>query len=283
MSTKKPRKNPYLITFNISAEDILGLHYGGVTTTLDGEVASKKENTARSEHSRSDTQYIETELSSPRENNILHEHDKFSRRIHYFFDSKKIKVKVWPVMIDDTHHGIIPLYTNKPCRWCHKSYETHPFGCPIRYNPHVPINITSNVHTSNQVDLRDRVISFLKENNLNSDTNDFFETEQMFCSLPCVKSYILSCLSNNNKSYKYHKSLSYLTLMYKKMYNTQIISSNIPRAHPIEVLRDYGGHLTIQEYRESFGMINYEETPNVRRPYMYSSSDYIEETKVKGY
>jgi len=39
--------------------------------------------------------------------------------------------------------------------------------------------------------------------------------------------------------------------------------------------------LTILEFRATFGKIEYLETVNTRRPYMYCSSQYIAEKKIK--
>lgn len=285
ITKKQTREKQFIITLkSISAKELINTHFGGITTTILSEIDDTDESLdtkpVQKQISKKDRVAIFGVKDKFKDIDILHENDKMSKRVQYFFDIKKNKVKVWPVMVD-TQKGSLPLYTNKPCRNCHHTYDTHPYGCPIRYNPHIPTTVISNVHNSSSVVLRDRVIAFLIENNLPADTNDFFETEQMFCCLPCVKSYILSCLSNNSKAYKYKKSLSYLTLMYKKIYGITGIPSIIPRAGPIEILDTYGGHLTIEEYRASIGLLHYEHTPNIRRPYMYSSSDYIEETKDK--
>jgi len=202
---------------------------------------------------------------------LLHEDDKIGKRSLNFLDSKKNKVKSWPVMIDLTQKGSLPLYTNKPCRYCHHSFSSHPIGCPVKYN-------------SENLDKTDikykRSVDFFKRYNINNGSTDFFETEHLFCSWPCVKSYILNVLSSNPSSLKYMESLSYLTLMYKKVHGIKDKNVDIPAAPPIEVIESYGGHLTIDEYRKSFGIIDYNTTVNTRRPYMFSCSAYIEETKA---
>ena len=203
---------------------------------------------------------------------ILHDHDKIGRRILNFLDSKKNKIKLWPVMIDITQKGNLPFYTDKPCRYCHHCFNTHPIGCPVRYNPDI-IDKNSDEYK--------RVIDFLNKYNFNTESTDFFETEHLFCSWPCVKAYILNMLSTNSMSQKYTESLSYLTLMYKKVNDLKGDIYKIPVAPPIDILEAYGGHLTIDEYRSSFGTIDYKSTVNIRRPYMFSCSQYIEEVKVK--
>lgn len=264
---KKVRKNPYLTTFKLSFLNIVSLHFGNISTYLvDNHKASK------------------ILVNSPiyTKSDIYHENDAFAKRILFFFDTKKEKVKLWPVMVDSNKESVLPLYTKYPCRNCHHSFDGHPIGCPIHYHPHTQMHTLSNVHTSHKVQIRDQIVSFLEKNNLTVETNDFFETEKSFCSFPCVKSYILECLSNNSKAYRYQKSLSYLTLLYKKLYDVNILSLDIPIAPPIDILDTYGGHLTINEYRETFGVLKYTDNHNIKRPYMFSSTGFVEEIKLKG-
>jgi hypothetical protein len=268
---KKPRKNPYLVTFSLSFSNIVSLHFGSVSTYL-----VDKSDIQRASKTTSGNTIV------PVKSDIYHEQDLYSKRIIYFFDTKKERIKAWPVMVEAGKDGVLALYTKNPCRNCHHTYEGHPIGCPIRYHPHTSMQTMNNVHTAHLIEIRDKIVTFLKNNNLSIETNDFFETEKAFCSFPCVKSYILECLSNNSKSYRYQKSLSYLTLLYKKLYDVSILPVDIPKAPPIDVLETYGGHLTISEYRESFGVVKYTDTHNTKRPYMFSTVGIIEETKLKG-
>jgi len=203
---------------------------------------------------------------------LLHEDNKIGIEPLFFFDSKKRRIKIWPIMIDQKQKTL-PLFTNKPCRFCHHSYNTHPIGCPIKYH---------HLKETGSDDFK-KINRFLKENNLSTETNDFFETEHMFCSWPCVKAYIFLCLSQNPHSHRYKNSLSYLSLMYKKIMGS-VTPPKIPTAGPIELIDTYGGHLTIEEYRLSFGILDYEMTinsncPSVFRPYMFPSSKQIEERR----
>jgi len=214
--------------------------------------------------------------------NLKHNSDKIGKRAIYFLDNKKNQVKLWPNMIDITVKGPLPLYTNIPCRNCHQPYTTHPLGCPIRYNP----------NNSDNSPIKKQIEKFLKENNFSTISNDYFETEYMFCTIPCIKSYILTCLSKNS-SCKYGDSLTYLTLMYKKInensnfleesknssLNSEILPI-IPAAQPIEILKTNGGHLSIEEYRSCSGILQYNETVNIKRPLMFSSSILFQESCI---
>lgn len=186
----------------------------------------------------------------------------------YFLDSKKNKIKLWPTMIDRTTDDVLALYTNKPCRCCHHTYETHPIGCPIRYIPHNP-----NVSDPK----RKKIEKFLKDNNFSTDSTDYFETERMFCSFPCVKSYVLSKLSIAPSSYRYTNALTYLSLMYKKLFSLTT-THIIPCAHDIDSLSIYNGHLSIDEYRNSIGVLQFNSAVSIKRPLMFTSFSYMEET-----
>ena len=71
-----------------------------------------------------------------------------------------------------------------------------------------------------------------------------------------------------------------MMLMYKKIHGITGVLPVIPSAAPLGVLDTYGGHLSIEEYRAALGVLKYDETLNSRRPYMFSCSAYIEETRV---
>ena len=210
---------------------------------------------------------------------IYHETGEQSNKILYFFDSKKTKIKAWPVMVDVTNCGPLPLYTRKPCRNCHKQYDTHPIGCPLKYIPH--INIDKDFDIESLDPKKKAVLLFLKKNNFSTERNDYFETENLFCRYTCVKSYILECLSITRGAQKYKNALSNLTIMYRKLHGiTTNILTAIPAAQDIELMEDYGGHLTIDELREADGILIYNETINIKRPLMYSISTYYEELKL---
>jgi len=189
-----------------------------------------------------------------------------SQRCIYFLDQYKNKIRYWVNMIDYTQSGALPLYTKKPCWWCRHSFDTHPIGCPIKYNTHKKTGIE-----------KERVESCFSNMNLSFEKNDFFETIGIFCSFPCVKAFIYDEMSKGDRS-RYKDSLTLLSLLYEKLFGHKQI---IPKAGDYKNLKDYGGHLTLEDYRNSFGILRYDETCNLRRPYMFSSSVYIKETKIK--
>lgn len=170
-------------------------------------------------------------------------------------------------MFDFVQNGALPRYTTRPCWWCRNKFSSHPIGCPIIYHPE-PKSEEKKLH----------VLDIFRKSNLPVDNGtDFFETEGLFCTFPCVKAYILDQIART-KSIKYAKALTLLTLLYSKLVGDIAV---IPVAPSWKVLIEWGGHLTPQEYRSSMGLLEYIETVNTKRPYMYPSSAYIQEIRVK--
>lgn len=191
---------------------------------------------------------------------LLHEK---SKRGFYFLDTRKSPNKFWGIMIDITANGPLPGSTKAPCWWCRHSFQTRPIGCPLKYNGHRNSGVE-----------KERFDEKAVAANIDCSTNDFFETEGCFCSFPCCKAYIL----DQRSSVKYKESAALLTLLFFKLFG---VISDFPCAPTWKILKEYGGHLTITEFRATFGKIEYLETVNTRRPYMYCSSQYISEKKIK--
>ena len=253
MSPPKESSTLTIILTNVNAYDILLNHYG------DLEKSPKPHDIQETivDFGNEDVGIVD----------LLHEKSKKSKRSVSFLDPHKGQVKLWGVMIDLTSMGPLPRYTSKPCWWCRNKFSHHPIGCPVRYNTQKEKGI-----------YKDRVEERFTELNLPlEDGNDFFETEGLFCTFPCVKAYIIDQISRTG-SPKYKKSLTLLTLLYLKL--TGEVSS-IPVAGTWKLTMDWGGHMTPQEYRASSGMLEYKETVNTRRPYMFCSSNWIREKRVK--
>ena len=214
------------------------------------------------------TKKVYDTIPDPRQTHSIKGSD-VSRECLTFLDFKKNKVVLWPNMVDSADGTSICSVTHKPCRNCHHQYVTRPIGCPLR--------ITCKEYENKKI-----------TNKQNSEVvvpvliSAVFETENLFCTLPCVKSYIISKLSDRNFSSKYMDSLGLLTIMMKLM-TDNITSPNsedeffIPCAPPIDVLENYGGHLSIDEYRENNG-VKYSKVIYYEKVATVPSVSYTEET-----
>ena len=210
---------------------------------------------------------------------LLHEK---SLRYITIYDSSKINSKMWLIMADFTSSIFLPITTDKPCWWCRGTFKSSPIGCPIEYCPSTMSNSPLGRDSKKLEYVKQKFINsnVVKERSDGSVENpscktgyDFFETEGIFCSFPCCKAYIID---KNGSNRKYKESCTLLTLMYYKLYGEII---NIETAASFHIIKEWGGHLTLEEFRNSHCKLIYNITTNVKRPFMCATGIYIEERK----
>lgn len=248
MSTKSKAKNTVTLK-NVSAVQIIVSNYAPKKKVIDLEENEILPQTLISQDIEDVDEIPVTAL--------LHEK---SKRSYYFLDNRKIQNKYWRNLIDITISGPLPNSIDKPCWWCRNTFTTNPIGCPLKYNSHKEGNTV--------------VDEKFKKAGIKTTTNEFFETEGLFCSFPCCKAFII----DQKAAARYQESLALLSLMLIKIYGKSV---DIPIAPTWKVLKEYGGHLTIDEFRSTFGKLDYTLTVNMRRPYMFCSSQLLEEQKIK--
>jgi hypothetical protein len=260
MSKKKViiEKYPFNIKIECSIKQIIDEHFH----------LFNKENNSEMEIIVNKKNFNANNKKSNVKNIFLSEEEKKNKKSISFLDIKKNKVKLWPIMADINGLGILPFMTDKPCRNCHHTFNNRPIGCPIKYLPDIK---------DDKDPLKKQIEDFFKAHNYEYDSTYGFGTDQLFCTPSCIKSYIFERLSIEPMSMKYNNSLSYLTLLVKKMYNIEGIPEKIRCADPIESLGAYGGHVEIDEYRDKNKKRYHEMTINVKRPVMFCCTQYIEE------
>jgi len=165
------------------------------------------------------------------------------------------------------------------CYWCRHSFNTSPIGCPINYissqavksyNSHISkdmYTIKEDVTISTRLSLDDPRISV--------NVREYYETDGIFCSFNCCKAFIID---NKNKK-MYNNSLTLLMRMYNEMLGTTI--SVIDSAPHWRLLQEYGGHLSITEFRKSFDKAEYEEHGIINNIPSYRSVGFIYEERIK--
>lgn len=188
-------------------------------------------------------------------------------KMYTIIDPKSQKVKYWMNMFDVCKKNTLPLSTDKACWWCRTSFESYPLGCPVNY-------IKDNTTTTSVIR---NISQQIKNLNLNIDEHsDYFETIGVFCSFPCIKAYILDELSKSRTT-SLGDSLVLLTYMYYILYGK---IKKIPSAGSWKMLKEWGGSMSIEEYRSEFGKSLSNQTLNIKRPFMFCSSEFIREEIV---
>lgn len=169
-------------------------------------------------------------------------------------EQNKTKLVFWKNMMTITKGNALPIKTNKVCWWCHKKFNGSPLGLPIEYCP-------------------DKTFAFeeyLRESNLpESEGYDHFVTEGIFCRFECMKPYAIERYQVT-KLQRYLNSLNLISLLRVKLFG---FSKEIISAPRFVLMQEYGGPMTPAEYKNVTD--EYLETPNIKRPFMYSSSSYF--------
>lgn len=190
-----------------------------------------------------------------------------------FVNEAKNNILLTFTMRDLLNNKKLPLHTHIMCWWCRHQFNTVPLGCPLNYKFNkVSKSYFSEITKSNYI-LKEPITnsemnflsqSFSEKNDDNAyiidkENLDYFLTEGVFCSFPCVKAYIIE---NKTKNPKYDLSEMLLNLIYIKIFN---VPPDIIPAHDWKLLKAYGGNLSIEQYRG-------ELQKNI---YLHSDGDYI--------
>lgn len=86
------------------------------------------------------------------------------------------------------------------------------------------------------------------------DTNkvDCFDCEGVFCSFNCCVAYL-----NEHSDYRFKDSSVMLLMMYRKVTKCGKTVTSIVPAPSWKLLKEYGGHLSIEDYRKCIQQIDY--------------------------
>lgn len=165
-----------------------------------------------------------------------------------------------------------PQETSHHCFWCRHPFSFRPIGCPIQYVPH---RILSSYHsdiTRDEYTLRENIspsqLEYVKTNNetlANQDTylekRDYFLMDGIFCSFNCCLAFI----HDNSKNPLYVHSEMFLLNIYSQLFGKD--ARVLEPAPSWRLLKDYGGHVSIEEFRCNFYRIDYRDVHNVILPF----------------
>lgn len=151
------------------------------------------------------------------------------------------------------------------CFWDRHPFNTQPIGCPIRY---VSNQVEKKYHSHISRDtytIKENIthkcsdkITNTEPSNLTLISGDYYETDGIFCSFNCCKSWI----NDNRHNRMYDLSEFLLIKMYNDMMGTKF--TNISPAPCWRLLENYGGHLNIIKFRDSFNKVEYKCYGNIK-------------------
>jgi len=142
------------------------------------------------------------------------------------------------------------------CFWCRHPFDTRPIGCPIKYVPSQAekkyhSHISRDTYTIKE-NLTSQKRSKLRETDqLSLRIGEYYETDGVFCSFNCCKAWV----DDNRHNRMYDRSSMLLCKLYNDIMGTKMII--IPPAPHWRTLEQYGGHLNILQFRDTFNKIDY--------------------------
>jgi hypothetical protein len=232
-----------------------------------------------------------------------------SDRLFSYFDESKKTHRCFCTMVNSSNEPL-PCKTSTHCFWCRNQFSSIPIGVPLRYVHSQSVKsyyseitkdtykIRENISTQKRKDLelqieQNKAKSHVSSDgdgigdgdgdgdgdgeqpNISIDKKEYYITDGTFCSFNCAYAYILA----NEENAEYVLSKSLLTKMYENIFNTEF---TIFPAPDWRLLQQYGGHLTIDEFREQFNKIEYIDLENrfSTKPIQYNSGKVFEQ-KIK--
>jgi len=187
-----------------------------------------------------------------------------------------------------------PPSTILHCFWCRHSFNFRPIGCPIdfisdRMTKTYHSEITKDVYTLREnvtTMQRDQVRVEVREqqdkdayrikNDYKIQDRNYYLMDGLFCSFNCCLAFV----KNNSRNPLYIHSENYLTKIYFDIFGDN--STPLVPAPSWRLLKDYGGHMTIEEYRKNFYKVDYFSVDNMIIPFPNSKPvGFLFEKQVK--
>lgn len=155
-----------------------------------------------------------------------------------------------------------------------------PLGCPIKYISKKATKTYISEISKEKYSIRENVTVYKaneltdrKDGRLEVDGVDYYETDGVFCSFNCCMAFIQSPEAKHNPLYRYSEML--LLRMWSLFNDSSEPVQILPAPH-WRTLREFGGHLSIEQFRESFNRIQF-----INHGIRFSSLGYLFEDKLK--
>ena len=144
-----------------------------------------------------------------------------------------------------------------------------PIGCPIKFTPpkatktyHSEISKETYTITENLSNKKTKEVQKSQDRRITVDPRGYYHTDGIFCSFNCCMAYIQSPENRHNPLYRYSESL--LMKMYQELNGN--VNLEIVPAPNWRMLGEFGGTLSISQFRDSFNRVAYEDHGSITIP-----------------
>lgn len=182
-----------------------------------------------------------------------------------FLDESKQNHSCVTTMHDLISGERLPHKTELHCFWCRSYFDSCPLGCPIRFIPGKVTKcyyseitkdnykITDNITTKRKELIQKLMEKHQSKFSILDNHQEFFIVDGIFCSFNCCMAFIKSKSHENF----FNESENLLYALYGKIFGTT--TSDISPAPHWRLLLDYGGNLSLEEFRKSFETISFND------------------------
>ena len=213
--------------------------------------------------------------------------EKNNSDIISFLDESKRLHKCFITMIDIfSKRKINDISSNSSysCYWCRNKIDSKPIGCPVSYKPRIiqkkyDSEISKETYTIRENISSNRIKSVeLPSSVTPQNESSYYETFGIFCSFNCIMAYVID--NKHNRLFDSSKVL--LHKLYYEIMNIKYDEPIAIKPSPSwKLLTEYGGPLTIKEYREGLNKIEYEHHGITRILPEFNPIGELFESKVK--
>ena len=190
-----------------------------------------------------------------------------------FMDECKKEHQCVTTMLSSTKNEALADQTTLHCYWCRHPFPYRPIGVPLSYVPNRVHKQYFSEITNDVYILRENINDSLVQDQNVSETTEahkkprvvlqprnYYISEGTFCSFNCSLAYIRDQRSNPT----YAESESLLLKIYHETYGYE--ATKLHASPSWRLLRNYGGHLTIEDFRRNLFKIDYKTLGNVVLP-----------------
>jgi hypothetical protein len=208
-----------------------------------------------------------------------------------FMDECKKEHQCVTTMLSSMKNDTLSEHTILHCFWCRHPFPHRPIGVPIFYIPHRVHKQYYSEITNDTYILRENINQVVEDEPLTAVPNpnkpnhakkskiilqprDYYVSDGSFCSFNCALAFIREQRSNP----LYTESEALLLKLYHETYGYEV--SKLQASPSWRLLRNYGGHLTIEDFRRNLFKIDYRPMGNIVLP-TFRPIGFLFERQVK--
>lgn len=198
-----------------------------------------------------------------------------------FLDNTK-KARKCKVSIIDFASRLETSSLNYNCYWDRHPLpkDTVPLGCPIRYVSRKVTKtyksaISKDMYTINEDISKKKAEKLENVEGFKVEKYPYYETDGVFCSFDCMCAF----LNDNKHNPLYQDSCMLMSKMYNELFDAK--PEKINSAGHWRTLVVYGGWLSIEKFRESFGKVDYKSHGYITNLPLYKPMGAVYEKMLK--